>query len=158
MSTLSLAGSLFIIGTFIKWHYFRKPINRLVFYASFGNIMANVATTMSTSPVSKAGESPSHVCRFQGVLIQWYVILFDLLQKEAIDQAHRFMMADSMWVLCMALNVMLVFFHRYDSRRLRRLEKWYLSFAYGIPLVPALIYLIVEKARQERIYGPATVS
>lgn len=78
--------------------------------------------------------------------------------EKAIDQAIRFMMADSMWVFCMALNVMLVFFHQYDSRRLRELEKWYLIFGYGIPFVPAVIYLIVERTTQQRIYGPATVS
>jgi hypothetical protein len=72
MSALSLAGSLFIMATFLKWHYFRKPINRLVFYASFGNIMANVATLISTAAIPKQGKSPSAVCQFQGVLIQWY--------------------------------------------------------------------------------------
>jgi hypothetical protein len=77
MSVLSLAGSLFIMATFLKWEYFRKPINRLVFYASFGNVMANVATLISTSALS----SPfSALCEFQGILVQW------------------FMMADSLWV------------------------------------------------------------
>jgi hypothetical protein len=77
MSVLSLAGSLFIMATFLRWEYFRKPINRLVFYASFGNVMANVATLISTSALS----SPlSTLCEFQGILVQW------------------FMAADSLWV------------------------------------------------------------
>jgi hypothetical protein len=71
MSVLSVLGSLFILGTFIRWHYFRKPINRLVFYASFGNIMANVATLISTSAVPINGAAPSPLCKFQGTLIQW---------------------------------------------------------------------------------------
>lgn len=68
------------------------------------------------------------------------------------------MMADSLWVFCMALNVMLVFFHHYNSRQLRRLEKWYIGFAYGVPFLPAFIYIVVEKVTRKRIYGPATVS
>ncbi|KAF2747632.1 hypothetical protein M011DRAFT_494364 [Sporormia fimetaria CBS 119925] len=139
MSVLSVLGSLFIMTTFLKWHYFRKPINRLVFYASFGNVLANVATLIGTTALPGPGEKPSALCQFQGVLIQW------------------FMMADSLWVFSMALNVMLVFFHSYNSRSLRQLEKWYLLFSYGVPFIPALIYIIVEKATAKRIYGPATI-
>jgi hypothetical protein len=57
----------------MKWHYFRKPINRLVFFASFGNLMANIATLISTSAIPRnPGEAPSALCQFQGILIQWY--------------------------------------------------------------------------------------
>ena len=69
MSVFSLIGSLFIISTFIAFPFFRKPINRLVFYASIGNILCNIATLISTSGLD-AGESSS-LCQFQGVLIQW---------------------------------------------------------------------------------------
>jgi hypothetical protein len=72
VSVLSMVGSFFIMGTFLRWHYFRKPINRLVFYASFGNVMANIATLISTSALPVANEDPSALCQFQGVLIQWY--------------------------------------------------------------------------------------
>jgi hypothetical protein len=75
MSVLSILGSLFIITTFLRWHYFRKPINRLVFYASFGNIMANVATLIATSALPSSPDSFSSLCEFQGILIQWYVFL-----------------------------------------------------------------------------------
>jgi hypothetical protein len=71
MSVLSIVGSLFIITTFLRWHYFRKPINRLVFYASFGNLMANVATLISTSALPSGNDSFSGLCEFQGILIQW---------------------------------------------------------------------------------------
>ncbi|KAF2276008.1 family A G protein-coupled receptor-like protein [Westerdykella ornata] len=139
MSALSIAGSLFIMVTFLKWHYFRKPINRLVFYASFGNVLANVATMIGTADLPSPGESIPSLCTFQGVLIQW------------------FMMADSLWVVCMAANVMLVFFYRYNSLKLRRLEKWYLCFSYGAPFSIVVLYLIVEKATQKPIFGPATM-
>jgi hypothetical protein len=58
----------------------------------------------------------------------------------------------------MALNVMLVFFHQYNSPKLRKLEKWYLLFSYGVPFITAFTYIVVEKATGQRIYGPATVS
>jgi len=70
----------------------------------------------------------------------------------------RFMMADSIWVLCMALNVMLVFFRGYDSRQLRHLEKFYLLGSYGIPGVIAIVYIILDHAGPTKIIGPATVS
>lgn len=57
----------------------------------------------------------------------------------------------------MALNVMLVFFRQYNSSKLRKLEKWYLLFSYGIPFLIAFTYIVVEKATGQRIYGPATV-
>jgi hypothetical protein len=73
MSILSIVGSVFIVGTFIKWEYFRKPINRLVFYASFGNVMANVATLISTSALPGPHMEASPLCQFQAILIQWLV-------------------------------------------------------------------------------------
>jgi hypothetical protein len=55
-------------------------INRLVFYATWGNIMANVATLISTSSIPNDHTVRYPLCEFQAVLIQW------------------FMMADSLWV------------------------------------------------------------
>ncbi|KAF5566447.1 G coupled receptor like [Fusarium phyllophilum] len=48
-SVPSLLGSLFIIATFCSSKLFHKPISRMLFYASFGNLMSNVATLMSKS-------------------------------------------------------------------------------------------------------------
>lgn len=69
-SVLSLLGATFVIVTFSIDEKFRKPINRLVFLATFGNILTNVATLISVAGV-EAGE-PSAICQFQGFLIQWY--------------------------------------------------------------------------------------
>lgn len=71
----------------------------------------------------------------------------------------RFMMADTLWVFSMALNVMLVFFRGYDSRRLLRLEKWYILFSYGGPGVIAIAYLIMNHhgSNKHKVYGPATI-
>ncbi|CAO2657270.1 Nn.00g033960.m01.CDS01 [Neocucurbitaria sp. VM-36] len=137
-SVFSVLGSAFIVTTFLWFPFFRKPINRLVFFATWGNILANVATLMSTSGIPTQSDHLSGLCEFQGVLIQW------------------FMMADSLWVFCMAMNVFLVFFYGYDSQQLRHLEKWYLLFAYGVPAVPALTYVILDHSGY-RIMGPATL-
>lgn len=66
-SVLSLFGSLFIIVTFCFSKAFHKPINRLVFYATFGNMLTNVGTLMSRSHNS---EPDSIGCQFQAFLIQ----------------------------------------------------------------------------------------
>lgn len=66
-SAMSLSGCLFIIFTFCYSRAFRKPINRLVFYASFGNMMSVVGTLIARTHVSSPD---SFGCQFQGVLIQ----------------------------------------------------------------------------------------
>ena len=67
-SCLSLAGVTFIILTFAFFPAFRKPVNRLIFYASWGNLMGNAATLISQSG-TKAGVN-SALCQFQAFLIQ----------------------------------------------------------------------------------------
>jgi hypothetical protein len=69
-SALSLLGAAFIISTFSVNKNFHKPINRLVFYACFGNVMANIGTFISTSGVTSGADGP--LCQFQGFLIQMY--------------------------------------------------------------------------------------
>jgi len=68
-SVFSLLGSLFVITTFTFSKAFHKPINRLVFYATFGNLMTNVATLMARSFIS---DTNSAGCQLQGFLIQMY--------------------------------------------------------------------------------------
>ena len=70
-SILSLLGATFVIGTFICDKSFHKPINRLVFYAAWGNVMANIATLISVSGIHLGIDGP--LCQFQAFLIQWYV-------------------------------------------------------------------------------------
>ena len=66
-SVFSLLGCIFIIITFCISKSFHKPINRLVFYASFGNMMTNVATLMARTYI---GDANSAGCQFQAFLIQ----------------------------------------------------------------------------------------
>lgn len=67
-SCFSLVGTVFIFVTFVSSSSFRKPINRLVFAASWGNTVCNIATLLSQSGI-RAGQA-SHLCQFQGFLIQ----------------------------------------------------------------------------------------
>ncbi|EMD90018.1 hypothetical protein COCC4DRAFT_125199 [Bipolaris maydis ATCC 48331] len=137
-SILSVVGSSFIVSTFVAFPFFRKPINRLVFFATLGNILTNVATLMSNSVLPTLGEPASSLCEFQGLLIQW------------------FMVADSFWVLCMATNVFLVFFYGYDAQQLRHLEKWYFAFSYGIPCIPVIAYVVLSRTGHP-VIGSATL-
>jgi hypothetical protein len=57
----------------------------------------------------------------------------------------------------MATNVFLVFWRGYDSVQLCHLEKWYFLFAYGLPGVLPIVYIILDRYRQVPILGPATV-
>ncbi|EAW14693.1 putative cAMP receptor-like protein [Aspergillus clavatus NRRL 1] len=134
-SVISLAGASIIVVSFLSSSSFRKPINRLVFYASWGNIMANVGTLISQSGISSG--TGSRLCQFQGFLIQW------------------FLPADALWILAMACNVYLTFFHKYDSDQLRRLEWKYLVLCYGLPFIPAFVYFFVETESRGKVYGSA---
>jgi hypothetical protein len=66
-STLSLLGCLFIAATFLGSKAFHKPINRLVFFASMGNVFTNVATIISRSALHDLNGG---LCQFQAFLIQ----------------------------------------------------------------------------------------
>ncbi|KAM6516043.1 hypothetical protein FALCPG4_014228 [Fusarium falciforme] len=135
-SVFSLLGSLFVIGTFVSSKAFHKPINRLVFYASFGNMMTNVGTLMSRQYL---GSPHSVGCQFQAFLIQ------------------MFMPADAFWTLSMAINVYLTFYFKFDARRLRKMEIPYLVGCYGIPFIPAFVYIFIKNREGERMYGDATL-
>ncbi|KAL3445488.1 hypothetical protein BJX65DRAFT_281288 [Aspergillus insuetus] len=134
-STISLIATSIIILSFLSSRSFRKPINRLVFYASFGNIMTNVATLISQSGI--AAGTNSNLCQIQAFLIQW------------------FMPADALWTFAMAFNVYLTFFHKYSSEQLRRLEWKYVTLCYGLPFIPAFIYFFVRSQSRGKVYGSA---
>jgi hypothetical protein len=60
-----------------------------------------------------------------------------------------------MWTLAMSVNVYLAFYHRYDAQRLRKMELPYLIACYGIPFLPAFIFIFVRNGDGVRIYGSA---
>ncbi|XDG02312.1 hypothetical protein ABKA04_001927 [Annulohypoxylon sp. FPYF3050] len=135
-SVFSMLGCLFVILTFSFSKAFHKPINRLVFYASFGNLMTNVGSLLSRRYVL---DVDSFGCQFQAFLIQ------------------MFLPADALWTLAMAFNVYLTFYHKFDAARLRKMEIYYLLFCYGIPFVPALAYIFIKTEKHGRMYGNATL-
>lgn len=64
----SLLGCAFIVTTYCASNTFRKPVNRLIFYASFGNAFAAVASLMSRDGVTAGPESA--LCLAQAFFIQ----------------------------------------------------------------------------------------
>ncbi|KAK6833721.1 hypothetical protein PG987_008415 [Apiospora arundinis] len=135
-SVFSLLGCLFIIISFSCSKVFHKPINRLVFYASFGNMMSNIGTLMARSYVHDINAIG---CQLQGFLIQMFIP------------------ADALWTLAMAINVYLTFYFKFDAMRLRKMEIWYFLVCYGIPFIPALTYIFVSSRDGTRLYGNATL-
>ncbi|KAI0454511.1 G-protein coupled receptor [Xylaria acuta] len=133
-SVFSLLGCLFIILTFLGSSAFRKPINRLMFYASFGNMLVNVGTLIARAYVDKQN---SVGCQLQAFLIQ------------------QFLPSDALWALAMAFNVYLTFYWKFDAEKLRRIEKWYLLVCYGVPFPPALAFIFISTREKGRIYGDA---
>lgn len=71
---------------------------------------------------------------------------------------NRFMPADALWTFAMACNVWLSFFRSYDAVQLRRLEWKYCVACYGLPFIPAFIYLFISTPGRGKVYGSATVS
>jgi len=70
-SVFSLTASAFVVVTFLLNDKFRKHVNRLVFYATFGNVITNIATLISRDGIEAGNGSP--LCQFQAFLIQWLV-------------------------------------------------------------------------------------
>lgn len=158
-SVLSLLGCLFIIVTFCSSRSFHKPINRLVFYASFGNMMTNVGTLISRSYLTHLD---SFACQFQACLIQLCVIplaaRFSTAScRDLANLYDRFMPADAFWTLTMAINVYLTFYYKFDAERLRRMELAYLVACYGVPAIPALAFLFIKNSQGVRVYGNAVL-
>lgn len=69
----------------------------------------------------------------------------------------RFVPADALWNLAMAINVYLTLFKKYNAQQLKALEWKYHLMAYGAPFVIAFIFIFVENEERGKIYGPAVV-
>jgi len=67
-SIFSLLGILFILSTFLLGRGFDKPINRLVFAASWSNLGMNIAALIAEDGVAAGPESS--LCQFQAFAIQ----------------------------------------------------------------------------------------
>ena len=71
-ASISIVGILFIILTYLFASGFCKPINRLVFYASWGNLGLCIVALISMSGPD-AGQD-SALCQFQGFMAQLWVV------------------------------------------------------------------------------------
>ncbi|KAM5456352.1 hypothetical protein MaudCBS49596_001374 [Microsporum audouinii] len=68
-SAISFVGCMFVVLTFMASCRFRTPVNRLIFFATWGNILGICATATSRSGII-AGEDTA-LCQWQAVFIQW---------------------------------------------------------------------------------------
>ena len=136
-SSLSLVGIIFVIVTFIFSSSFNKPINRLIFFATFGNLGSVVASLISEAGPTAGATAP--ICRFQAFLVQ------------------MFLGVDCYWAFCMAINVYLVFFRGYSTDQLRNLDVKYLLLCYGLSFVPAIIFIFISTPNGGPIYGDAII-
>ena len=136
-SCLSIGGIIFIITTYLFARGFDKPINRLIFYASFGNLGSNIGALISENGPNAGAASA--ICQFEAFLVQ------------------MFLGVDCYWALCMAVNVYLIFFRNYTVDRLRSLDIAYLLACYGLSFIPAFVFLFISTDSRGRMYGPATI-
>ena len=67
-SIFSLFGVLFILSTFLLGRGFDKPINRLIFSASWSNIGVNIASLIAQE--GPAAGADSSLCQFQAFSVQ----------------------------------------------------------------------------------------
>ena len=67
-SCISILGIAFILFTYIFYPTFRKPINRLIFFASWGNLGLNVAGLISIDSYLPAKNDA--LCKAQGFMVQ----------------------------------------------------------------------------------------
>ncbi|KAI4092491.1 MAG: hypothetical protein L6R37_007568 [Teloschistes peruensis] len=137
ISGISIIGILFIILTYMFSSAFSKPINRLVFYASWGNLGLCIVAMISMDGPD-AGQK-SALCQFQGFM------------------AQLFLGVDAYWAFCMAVNIYLVFFRGYSTKQLRGLDHKYFIACYGLSLIPAVAYLFVATEERGKVYGGAVL-
>lgn len=136
-SVFSIAGTIFTLGTFLFCRGFNGPINRLVFFASWGNLITDIPALISQAGPRAGGDSA--LCQAQAFFVQ------------------SFCPADVYWTFAMALNVYLVIFRKYSAEQLGRLEWRYFVLCYGVPVALGLSYCFVRSDSRGRIYGNAVV-
>lgn len=67
---ISLLGCLLIVLTFTLSRRFRRPVNRLIFYASWGNMVLAIVGIFSVDPIFSPYGPESALCTAQGFLVQ----------------------------------------------------------------------------------------
>lgn len=134
-ASLSLLGFLLVVYTYLFCAGFKKPVNRLIFYAAWSNLGSTIVGFISRDGIS-AGQS-SALCQVSAFLFQMFGAV------------------DCYWALCMALNVYLTLFRSWTIHRIQSLDWRYLAACYGLSLTPAVAFLIIRTEARGRVYGPA---
>ena len=67
-SSISLVGILFILITYSFYPSFNKPINRLIFFATWANLGTCIASLISIDGYRVSDTGP--LCKFQAFLVQ----------------------------------------------------------------------------------------
>lgn len=111
-SGISIVAALFIVVTFLLFPILRKPMNRLIFLASVGNIVLYVFYCIGTAGIPAPGKSMT-LCQLQAFSIQMSVISRGGSPWKLIWNP-RFSTSAMLFTLAMAINVYLIFF-RYRS-------------------------------------------
>jgi hypothetical protein len=96
-SILSVLGIIFILATYLLSQQFRRPINRLVFFTSFGNLGMNVAALIAEDGPLAGSESP--LCQFQGFMVQMSLksVLSVLLANAPAGSSEWTLIGASVW-------------------------------------------------------------
>ncbi|KAJ5594728.1 G protein coupled receptor family protein [Penicillium hispanicum] len=136
-SSVSIVCIVFVIVTYLFASGFDKPINRLIFFASWGNLGSNIAALISEA--GPAAGQHSSLCQFQAFLVE------------------MFLGVDCYWAFFMAVNVYLVFFRNYTVEQLRSLDVIYLILSFILSLVPSLAFVFISTSDRGHIYGNATI-
>jgi hypothetical protein len=69
----------------------------------------------------------------------------------------RFVPADALWNLAMAINVYLTLFKKYNAQQLKAQEWKYFLMCYGVTFVIAFALIFVDTPGRGRVYGSAVV-
>ena len=73
------------------------------------------------------------------------------------QKSSRFVPADALWNLAMAINVYLTLFKKYNAHRLKAQEWKYFILCYGCTFVIAFALLFVNTPSRGKVYGSAVV-
>ncbi len=84
-------------------------------------------------------------------------VMSDSMDMPA-NMGCRFLPADALWNLALAINVYLTLFKKYNAKQLKTLEWRYHLMCYGGPLFVAVVYIFIDTPERGRIYGPASVN
>jgi hypothetical protein len=67
------------------------------------------------------------------------------------------MPADALFALCMAINVYLNVKHKFEALSLRKLELYYISISYLLPLTVGFVLIFIKDESRGPVYSDAVL-